>query len=46
MRDNLEALINRPVFYQLVEIAEHTKDKGRTRLSVYSSGKRFDIGEI
>ena len=46
VRDNLEALINRPVFYQLVEIAEPTKDQGRTRLSVWSSGQRFDIGEV
>ncbi len=46
VRDDLQALINRPVFYQLVEIAEPTKNKGRTRLSVWSSGRRFDIGEV
>ena len=46
VRDNLEALINRPLFYDLVEIAEQSTEGGHTRLFTYSAGQRFEIGEI
>ena len=37
VRDGLEALINRPVFYRLVEAAQQEGDE----LVVYSRGARF-----
>jgi uncharacterized protein len=46
VRDNLEALINRPVFYELVEIAEHVKKAGKETLGVWSSGEFFALGEL
>lgn len=42
VRDGLEALINRPVFYRLVEHAQQEAHQ----LVVYSRGARFPLGEL
>lgn len=42
IRDGLEALINRPVFYRLVEHAVQEDN----HLAVYSRGARFPLGEL
>jgi len=45
VRDRLEALINRPVFYQLVDLGvDHVTD-GRAALGVWSGGRFFSLGE-
>ncbi|MEE8295708.1 MAG: DUF1285 domain-containing protein [Sphingomonadales bacterium] len=46
VRDNLEALINRPVFYELVELAEHVKKGKKEILGVWSGGEFFALGEL
>jgi len=46
VRDDLEALINRPVFYELVELAERTRDGDKDVLQIQSSGERFVIGAL
>jgi len=46
VRYNLEALINRPVFYELVEIAEHREEGDKITLGVWSSGEYFEIGAL
>ena len=46
VRDNLEALINRPLFYDLVELASHVKRGDKTSLELTSQGTIFTIGEI
>ena len=46
VRDNLEALINRPLFYDLVALAEHKKIGDKTVLEVTSQGEVFRIGEL
>ena len=43
VRDGLEALILRPVFYRLVEFAEEAED-GSGRLGVWSGGTYFILG--
>lgn len=45
VRDRLEALIARPVFYQLVDMAEERVEAGRTLLGVRSAGQFFPLGE-
>lgn len=45
VRDRLEALITRPVFYQLVDVAEERRQEGRTVLGVRSAGEFFILGE-
>ena len=45
VRDRLEALIARPVFYQLVDIAEERHQDGRAILGVRSAGQFFTLGE-
>lgn len=46
VRDGLEALISRSVFYDLVELgAERTGSSGRT-LGVWSGGAFFEIGAL
>ncbi|KIV62798.1 Proteophosphoglycan precursor [Pseudomonas sp. FeS53a] len=45
VRANLEALIHRNVFYQLVELAVVREIDGRRWLGVWSGGKFFPIGE-
>lgn len=42
VRDRLEALINRPVFYELVNMADVIEDDGR--LGVWSGGQCFPLG--
>lgn len=46
MRDNLDALILRPVFYELVEIATPVKRDGRTVMGLWSAGEFFVLGEM
>ncbi|MCW5732076.1 MAG: DUF1285 domain-containing protein [Alphaproteobacteria bacterium] len=43
VRDGLEALIARPVFYDLVELAVEEAGEGGTRLGVWSGGRFFPI---
>lgn len=45
-RGMLEALIARPVFYELVDLAEPQTDGGETVLTVESAGNRFALGTI
>lgn len=44
VRANLEALIHRNVFYQLVELAVPREIDGRTWLGIWSGGEFFPIG--
>lgn len=44
VRDDLPALILRPVFYALADIAEAVEEQGRTVLRVWSAGAAFDLG--
>lgn len=46
VRGRLEALINRPVFYELVEIAERREEGDETVLGVWSNGVFFKIGSL
>lgn len=46
VRKNLEALIGRNVFYQLVEMAEHQEVDGKTNLIINSAGREFCIGSF
>jgi len=46
VRDNLEALINRAIFYDLVALATPHKRGDKTTLEVTSSGVVFRIGEL
>jgi len=46
VRDRLEALIARPVYYQLVEMAEERVVDGRNMLGVHSAGQFFILGEL
>ncbi len=43
VRVNLEALIARSVFYDLVELAEETKIDGQMKFGVWSSGHFFEF---
>lgn len=45
VRDNLEALIGRSVFYQLVDLGEQVERDGQDVLGVWSKGAFFTIGE-
>lgn len=44
VRDRLEALILRPVFYELVELAEERRNGGETKLGIWSKGTFFPLG--
>ena len=44
VRDNLEALIARPVFYELVELAEEVEDSHEIELRIWSDGRVFSLG--
>ncbi len=44
VRTNLEALIHRNVFYQLVELAVSRPIDGQNWLGVWSGGEFFPIG--
>lgn len=46
VRDRLEALILRPIFYQLVDIGEETGEGGTPRLGVWSKGTFFTLGSL
>jgi hypothetical protein len=46
MRTNLEALVHRNVFYQLVELAQSREIDGREWLGVWSGGVFFPIGPL
>ncbi len=46
VRDGLDALILRPVFYELAALARPVTRGGRTVLAVDSAGIRFELGEI
>lgn len=46
VRDGLEALIARPVFYDMVERAETRETPHGTELSVTSAGCRFPLGTV
>lgn len=46
MRSNLEALVHRNVFYQLVELAQPREIDGREWLGVWSGGVFFPIGPL
>lgn len=43
LRDNLQALIHRNVFYQLAELAQEHEVKGQRRFGVWSGGVFFPI---
>ena len=44
VRDNLEALILRPQFYELVDIAEERKTDDGTEFGAWSAGVFFPLG--
>lgn len=46
VRDRLEALIARPVYYDLADLAEVRITNGRHILGVWSSGEFFELGEV
>lgn len=47
VRSGLEALVHRPVFYELVERAEEQPDEsGRGRLVLASAGRTFVLGSL
>ena len=46
VRGALDALIARPVFYELVEMAEALQTPGGRRLGVRSNGAWFDLGAL
>lgn len=46
LRDRLEALISRNVYYQLVEWGEEAEEEGRPVLGVRSSGQFYVIGYL
>jgi len=47
VRDRLEALISRPVFYDLVDLAveEESAPPGGSRFGVWSAGSFFELGD-
>ena len=46
VRDGLEALIARPVFYDLVELGEERGTAGQRELGVWSGGRFFTLGRM
>jgi hypothetical protein len=46
IRDGLEARLNRPTFYQLVELGEEVEENGEAKLGVWSGGEFFMIGSL
>jgi hypothetical protein len=46
VRNNLEALVHRNVFYQLVDLAQVREIEGRQWLGVWSGGEFFRIGSL
>ena len=45
VRDGLEARLARPVYYELVELAEERLGDGRKRFGVWSEGRFFALDE-
>lgn len=45
VRDGLEALLSRNVFYQLVDLGERWREGGREVIGVRSAGRRFRLGD-
>jgi hypothetical protein len=45
VRDRLDALIARPVFYDLVELAVEERQNGATQFGVWSAGTFFALGD-
>ncbi len=45
VRDRLEALISRNVYYQLVELSDIVEADGKSSCSIESRGVRFSLGE-
>jgi hypothetical protein len=46
VRDSMEALVSRNVFYQLVDLAKPRKRDGETELGVWSAGEFFSLGKL
>jgi hypothetical protein len=46
VRANLDALVHRNVFYQLVELAVEREMEGQRWLGVWSDGEFFPIGQL
>jgi hypothetical protein len=46
VRDRLDALIARPVFYDLVELGEEAIIDGRRELGIWSGGRFFTLGPV
>ena len=46
VRNGLNALINRAVFYRLVEAAEEIELDGKNILGVWSEGSFFELGQV
>lgn len=46
VRDNLEALISRNMFYRLVEWARQVEHQGTTRLMIDSDNETFELGSL
>lgn len=46
VRDNLEALISRNIFYQLVDWARREQDGDGERLLIDSDGEAFELGHL
>ena len=44
VRGALDALISRPIFYQLVDLAETRAEAGRSELGIWSGGAYFPLG--
>ena len=44
VRDRLDGLLARSVFYQLIELAEEQQIEGKTQLGIYSCGQFFVLG--
>jgi hypothetical protein len=45
VRPGLEARLNRPVFYELVDLADSERDEGQGRFGVWSDGMFFELGD-
>lgn len=46
VRDNLDALIARPVFYEMVDIAGEETINGETLFGLWSNGSFFELGKL
>jgi uncharacterized protein len=46
VRDKLDARVNRPVFYEMVELAEPAPDGAEDQIGVWSAGRFFPLGSV